>query len=70
MAERLLTVGDVARITGWHVLTVYGKARRGEIPGMLRLEPKRNIRFKAAEIDRWLKRSEVKLKDKKKEIKV
>ncbi len=53
MAEQLLSAGDVANLAGWHLVTVYRKARSGEIPGVVRLGY--SLRFKESVIDAWLK---------------
>jgi excisionase family DNA binding protein len=53
MDDRLLSVHDLSDLTGWHLMTVYKKARDGEIPGRIVIG-KNSLRFKEAEVRRWL----------------
>jgi len=51
--ERLLSVQNVAELTGWSPLTIYKKTAAGEIPGRVRIG-KRTVRFKQSEVLAWL----------------
>ena len=53
MIDRMFSVDEVARITGWHPMTIYRKGTLGEIPGRLKLG--RNVRFRESAIEQWLK---------------
>ncbi len=53
MREHLLSVHQVAELTGWSPFTIYKKSAAGEIPGRVKLG-KSSLRFKASEIDAWL----------------
>jgi excisionase family DNA binding protein len=52
MQERLLTVEEVASLTGWHYMTVYRKGLAGKIPGRVKLD--NSVRFKESKINEWL----------------
>ena len=51
--ERLLSVKDLAHLTGWSPLTIYNKSLAGLIPGKVKLGT--SLRFKESEIEKWLK---------------
>ena len=51
--DRLITVQNVADLSGWSPLTVYKKAAAGEIPGRVTIG-KRSLRFKQSAILAWL----------------
>lgn len=51
-AENLLLAEEVADRARYHLMTVYRKARAGEIPGLVKLG--RNLRFKESAIETWL----------------
>jgi excisionase family DNA binding protein len=55
MAERLLTVDDIAQLIGMRADYVYALARRGEIP---HLRFGRTVRFRNESIERWLQEQE------------
>jgi excisionase family DNA binding protein len=48
----LILAEDVSNMTLWHLVTVYRKASRGEIPGVIKLG--KSLRFDKAEVERWL----------------
>lgn len=50
--ERLLSVKDLAQLTGWSPLTIYNKSLSGQIPGKVKLGS--SLRFRASEIEAWL----------------
>lgn len=50
--ERLLSVKDVARLTGWSPLTIYNKSLAGEIPGKVKLGV--SLRFRESDVQIWL----------------
>jgi excisionase family DNA binding protein len=50
--ERMLSAGNLADLTGWHVMTVYRKAAAGEIPGRIKLG--KSVRFRESKIIEWL----------------
>ena len=50
--EVYLNVEGLARMMEWHQQTVYKKAARGEIPGMIRIGTR--LRFKYSAIEEWL----------------
>ena len=50
--ERLVSVEEVARLTGWNIQTVYAKARAGLIPGKVKLSG--SVRFQESAIQKWL----------------
>ena len=50
--ERLLTVEEVAGLSGWNIQTVYAKARVGLIPGKIKLGG--SVRFQESAIQKWL----------------
>jgi excisionase family DNA binding protein len=52
MPERMISVQEIAHLTGWHLMTVYRKAASGEIPGRVKLG--RSVRFKESTITEWL----------------
>ena len=52
MIEPLLTTDDIAEIVHQHPMTIYRKARAGEIPGVVKLG--RAIRFKESSIKEWI----------------
>jgi excisionase family DNA binding protein len=52
MIDRLISAGDLAYRTGWHLMTVYRKAKRGEIPGLVKLG--KSVRFKESAVQKWL----------------
>ena len=51
--QRLISVLEVAYRANLHPATIYRKALRGEIPGLVRLG--RTVRFKESDIEAWLK---------------
>jgi excisionase family DNA binding protein len=51
--DRLISALEVAYRASLHPATIYRKALRGEIPGLVRLG--KTVRFKESEIDAWLK---------------
>lgn len=53
MVERLLSVHDLAGLTGWSPLTIYKKAAAGIIPGRV-IIGKRSLRFKQSDVLTWL----------------
>lgn len=53
MGDRLLTIQELSRRTGWSVLTLYHKSSIGEIPGRVKLGS-RSLRFKESIIEQWL----------------
>jgi excisionase family DNA binding protein len=53
MNDQLLSVQDVARLTGWSMFTIYKKSAAGEIPGRLKIG-KNSLRFRATEVEKWL----------------
>jgi excisionase family DNA binding protein len=53
--ERFITAEDIVYQTGWHLMTVYRKAKNGEIPGAVKLG--RALRFRQSEVEAWLKRT-------------
>jgi excisionase family DNA binding protein len=53
MIEKLFSVQEIARITGWSPFTIYKKASAGEIPGRLKIG-KGSLRFRASEVEDWL----------------
>jgi excisionase family DNA binding protein len=53
MNDQLLSVQDVAHLTGWSMFTIYKKSAAGEIPGRLKIG-KNSLRFRAAEVEKWL----------------
>ena len=53
MTDQLLSVQDVARLTGWSPFTVYKKSASGEIPGRLKIG-KNSLRFRASQVEKWL----------------
>jgi predicted DNA-binding transcriptional regulator AlpA len=46
MAEQLLSVHDLAALTGWSPFTIYKKSAGGEIPGRITIG-KNSLRFRA-----------------------
>ena len=50
--ERLISALEVAYRTGLHPATIYRKASRGEVPGLVRLG--KTVRFKEFDIEAWL----------------
>jgi excisionase family DNA binding protein len=50
--ERFITADEIAYRTGWHLMTVYRKAKSGQIPGVTRLG--NSLRFKWSEVEAWL----------------
>jgi len=59
--ETLFTAEEISKTTGWHLMTVYAKARRGEIPGVVRLGS-RSLRFRASVIEEWIESGAIKVK--------
>ena len=57
--ETLFTAEEISKTTGWHLMTVYAKARRGEIPGVVRLGS-RSLRFRASAIEQWVESGAIK----------
>ena len=57
MPRVLLTIKEVADLTGLSTVTLYRWARTGAIPA--KKVGTRNIRFDAREIDAWIARSNV-----------
>ncbi len=55
--DRLLSVEDLAYLTGWRPFTIYKKAAAGEIPGRIKLG-KTSLRFRESKINEWLSGSE------------
>jgi excisionase family DNA binding protein len=53
MNDQLLSVQDVARLTGWSLFTIYKKSAAGEIPGRLKIG-KNSLRFRATEVEKWI----------------
>ena len=53
MSEQLLSAGEVARRVGWNLVTVYTKAKAGQIPGVVRLG--KSLRFRESVIESWLR---------------
>jgi len=53
MNEQLLSVRDLAVLTGWSPLTIYKKSAAGEIPGRITIG-KNSLRFRATEVNNWL----------------
>jgi excisionase family DNA binding protein len=53
---RLLTVDEVARLTGWRPATIRQKVWRRELPYV---KLGRSVRFKEAEINRLIEGSEI-----------
>jgi excisionase family DNA binding protein len=53
MNNQLLSVQDLARLTGWSQFTIYKKSAAGEIPGRLKIG-KNSLRFRASEVEKWL----------------
>ncbi len=51
--DRLLSVQNLADLTGWSPFTIYKKAAAGEIPGRVKLG-KKSLRFKQSDVVRWL----------------
>jgi len=51
--EKLISALEVAYRTDLHPATIYRKALRGEIPGLVRLG--KTVRFKESAIQAWLK---------------
>jgi excisionase family DNA binding protein len=49
--EELMTVDEVAARLKWHRNTVYNRVHRNSIPFV---KIGRSVRFKPAEIDRWI----------------
>ena len=54
-AQELLTVEQLALLSQYHPQTIYRKAEKGEIPGMVRYG--RGIRFRCAVALAWSRRS-------------
>ena len=52
--ESLLTIADVARLTGLSARTVRRLVQRRTIPPPIRVAG-RSVRFRASEIDEWLR---------------
>jgi excisionase family DNA binding protein len=52
MAENLLLAEEVADLARYHLMTVYKKARAGEIPGVVKHG--RSLRFRESAIEAWL----------------
>jgi excisionase family DNA binding protein len=52
MLERMISVEELAHLTGWHPMTIYRKAASGEIPGRIKLG--KSVRFKESTITEWL----------------
>lgn len=52
MKEKLLTVPQVAKILGIHLMRAYEEVRSGNIPS-IRLSPNR-IRVKKSELEAWI----------------
>jgi excisionase family DNA binding protein len=50
--ERLISALEVAYRASLHPATIYRKALRGEIPGLVKLG--KTVRFKESEIEKWL----------------
>jgi excisionase family DNA binding protein len=50
--ERLISALEIAYRTGLHPATIYRKASRGEIPGLVKLG--KTTRFKEWAVQRWL----------------
>jgi len=53
MSEQLLSASEVARRVGWNLVTVYTKAKVGQIPGVVRLG--KSLRFRESVIEAWLR---------------
>ena len=51
--QRLLSVEDLAQLTGWRPFTIYKKSSDGQIPSRVKLG-KNSLRFRAAEVEEWL----------------
>lgn len=49
---KLILAEDVSNMTLWHLVTVYRKASRGEIPGVVKLG--KSLRFDKAVVERWI----------------
>lgn len=56
MVEHMISVEELAQVTGWHPMTIYRKARDGEIPGAVKLG--RSVRFRESAIEGWLSEGE------------
>jgi excisionase family DNA binding protein len=56
MKQKLLTAREVADMLGWHVITVYRKARELKIPS---IKIGYSLRFREEHIERMLKDGEV-----------
>ena len=54
--EKLLLARDIAKLTHWHLITVYKKSAAGEIPGRVKLGV--SLRFRKSEIEVWLRGSD------------
>jgi excisionase family DNA binding protein len=52
LKDKLLTVPQVSKVLGIHLMRVYEMVRSGDIPS-LRLSPNR-IRVKKSELDAWI----------------
>ena len=50
--DRLISALEVAYRADLHPATIYRKALRGEIPGLVKLG--KTVRFKESEIEKWL----------------
>ena len=61
--ERLISALEVAYRTGLHPATIYRKASRGEIPGLVKLG--KTVRFKESAVQIWLKGEKLKTGDQK-----
>ena len=55
--DRLLSVEELAYLTGWRPFTIYKKSAAGEIPGRMKLG-KTSLRFRESKIREWLSGSE------------
>jgi excisionase family DNA binding protein len=51
--ERLVSALEVAYRAGLHPATIYRKASKGEIPGLVKLG--KTVRFKESAVELWLK---------------
>jgi excisionase family DNA binding protein len=58
--EKLISVDEVASLTGWRPLTIYKKAAAGEIPGKVKLG--RSLRFKESAVEPWLEHQAQRMK--------
>lgn len=50
--DKLLSVEQLATLTGWRPFTIYKKSAAGEIPGKVKLG--RSLRFRESAVAAWL----------------